>query len=547
MRSILKPTGLFLLFLFLSSLQILPRIAGDSLTSDEPTDITNGYYYLTHGDVVTPHNHPPLASALNALPLLFLDLKALPWTGDVMDRAHQFLFQWNLDKLDKITFASRIVSWLLGCGIGFLLFLASRKDKTALFFTLFFWAMDPILSALSGLAKTDIAPTFFIFLAVLLFQKALERPGWKVSLAAGVVSGLAVACKFYGLVLIPLFLALEYLNARSKGPKAGGRRWGLGLAGFVSVLFLLYLPATLMLTDHLNPFSYLFSKFKENLLYAQDPHPTYFLGASSLQNHWAYFPAAFLLKEPIPFLLLLFVSLALAFRKKIAFPSWQWMPPLFLFLAILPAPNLGVRYLLPAFPFLFLMAGRGAGWIREKAGHLKGWKMALTGLVLWQSASVLASYPGSLSYFNEWVSSERKIQYLGDSNLDWGQDLKRLAAAAKERKWGTVRLAYLGAVDPEVYGIAWTPWSQEDLKGPQPGRVYAVNAGFLQLAPAAYPSTRTIAESWIQHIPPTGRVADSWYYFEIPGKAADGIGKERFLPSAPFLQYRGYRVFAPSL
>ena len=89
-----KSSSLFfyLFFTILFSIQVVPRFWWDSLTNDEPSDITNGYYYLTRGDVVTPHNHPPLAGALNALPLLFMNLKTPPFSGDVIDRGHFFLF-----------------------------------------------------------------------------------------------------------------------------------------------------------------------------------------------------------------------------------------------------------------------------------------------------------------------------------------------------------------------------------------------------------------------------------------------------------------------
>jgi hypothetical protein len=163
----------------------------------------------------------------------------------------------------------------------------------------------------------------------------------------------------------------------------------------------------------------------------------------------------------------------------------------------------------------------------------------VAGLLLWQAASVGFNFPHTLSYFNELVPPSRKLQYLGDSNLDWGQDLIRLAQTARERNWGKVKLAYLGGVDPKVYGLDWEPFQKEDLLKPQPGMVYAVNASFYQLGPVAFPSTLPIVESWLNKTEPTGKVADSWYYFEIPGKRRETKDKS-WLPSAPFLQYRGY-------
>src|SRR5208282_4851581 len=117
-----------------------------------------GYYYLTQGDVVTPHLHPPLSSALTALPLLALNLKTFPTAGDVIDRSHRFIFEWNRAQLSAITIWSRSVSWLFGLLIGLLLFWVTRFDLKLCVATLFFWSLNPTFLALSGVAKIGIIP-----------------------------------------------------------------------------------------------------------------------------------------------------------------------------------------------------------------------------------------------------------------------------------------------------------------------------------------------------------------------------------------------------
>jgi hypothetical protein len=325
-------------------------------------------------------------------------------------------------------------------------------------------------------------------------------------------------------------------------------RWLAGFTGFILVAFLIYLPGTLLLPDHREPFHYLFFKLRENLAFARQPMPVFFLGHSGLDSHWYYLPAAFLLKEPLPFVLVLGASFVLAASGKMKIPAWQWVPPVLFTLAVLPAPNLGIRYLLPAFPFLFLIAGQGAAWLwnrRSASGPWGAATLAMGGLVLWQAASVLLNFPHALSYFNDFVPKDKKIFFLADSNLDWGQDAKRLVETGKERNWGKVKLAYLGGVDPGVYGLSWEPWREDDLSGPRPGSVYAVNAGFFQLSPTAFPPTKAIAESWISRQAPTGKVADSWYFFEIAGTP---LNKQEspFLFSVPFQQFRGYTPWTPS-
>jgi hypothetical protein len=552
-----KPFFLFLFFAALFSLQVLPQLSANSLTNDEPTDIANGYYYWTQGDVVTPHNHPPLGSALQALPLLFMGLKTLPYSGDVIDRGHFFVFQWNLSRLESITLASRMVSWLLGLGVGFLLWRVTRAKLILSAVVLFFWALDPAFDALSGLAKTDIAPALFFFLAVLAFDKSQREPSLRRSIVAGILTGFAVNAKFYCLVLFPLFLVLEFLFYRQKENLLFLKerrieirdRWIHGVGSFFVTTFLIFLPASLLWPDHHQPFHYVVDKFKEDLAFAQSPFPVFFLGNSGLDSHWYYLPAAFLLKEPLPFIFFLAAGCALAFSGKIRLKPWQWVSPLVFFLALLPSLNLGVRYLLPALPFLFSIAGEAAaGMWNGVQGKSPGGPLRTLVIVLflWQAASVALHFQNTISYFNELVPGDRKIHYLADSNLDWGQDQKRLAETAKRRGWGKVHLAYFGGIDPGFYGLDWQPWVESDLKAPQPGTVYVINASFLQLAPEAYPPTSAIALGWIAERTPTGKVGDSWYYFEIPGTPVK-LPHDPILVSAPFLEYRGYSFYHPAM
>jgi hypothetical protein len=548
---------IFLFFAILFSAQVLPQLSSNSLTNDEPTDIANGYFYWTQGDVATPHNHPPLGSALQALPLLGMGLKTQPYTGDVIDRGHFFTFEWNLDRLEAITRASRAVSWLLGLAVGFLLWRMTRQRPVLSVGVLFFWAFDPAFCALSGLAKTDIAPAFFFFLAVLAFDRCQREPSLFHSIAAGVLTGLAVNAKFYCLVLLPVFLILELLFYRLpenvlflKERRIEIRdRWIHGVGSFFAATFLIFLPATLLLPGHHQPFNYVVDKFKEDLVFAQNPFPVFFLGNSGLDSHWYYLPTAFLLKEPLSFLIFLAAGFGLALRGNIQLQPWQWVPPLVFFLALLPSLNLGVRYLLPAFPFFFLIAGEGADWVWNNAsreGRRKLLRAAVVLVALWQIGSVAWSYPGMIGYFNELVPADQKIHYLADSNLDWGQDQKRLGETARQRGWPKVHLAYFGGIDPRFYGLNWQPWTESDLEGPQPGTVYVINASFLQLAPVAYPPTRPIALGWIADRVPTGKAGDSWYYFEILGKPMEKTN-DRILASVPFLQYRGYTPYSPTV
>ena len=71
-------------------------------------------------------------------------------------------------------------------------------------------------------------------------------------------------------------------------------------------------------------------------------------------------------------------------------------------------------------------------------------------------ASLDLKEPDHLAYFNQVVGGPRQgHHYLVDSNLDWGQDLKRLKAWMEEHKVGSVMLSYFGMTAPEFYQIEY--------------------------------------------------------------------------------------------
>jgi hypothetical protein len=86
--------------------------------------------------------------------------------------------------------------------------------------------------------------------------------------------------------------------------------------------------------------------------------------------------------------------------------------------------------MMPVLPFLFLFVGVQADrFLRTSSRSGKALVLALlAGFVL----STLSSYPRMIGYFTEWARS-RPERFLNDSNLDWGQDLKRLAGFMNAR------------------------------------------------------------------------------------------------------------------
>jgi hypothetical protein len=187
----------------------------------------------------------------------------------------------------------------------------------------------------------------------------------------------------------------------------------------------------------------------------------YLLGEFASGGWWYYFPVAFAVKVPLAITALL----VLAIVAPVARPSrlgWLIGVPVAVYLAIACFwldVTLGIRYLLPIFPLLFVFIAT------QLTPTEVGWRRAALSLACaWLAIASLWIHPNYLAYFNEAAGGpSRGHRYLLDSNIDWGQDLPTLAEYLAKRGNPVVRLAYFGREKPEDYGIRSRP-----LKGCQP-------------------------------------------------------------------------------
>jgi hypothetical protein len=435
-------------------------------------------------------------------------------------RDNYFLTVLNRNRFDEILKNSRLVTYGFGLALGLVLFLLARNETLAYVFTLLtLWVFEPALLAFSGFALSDLPFVFFFFVSLLQFRKLKESGNPFQSILLGLLSGMTVTTKFTGFLLIPIFLILEgidWLKDRSfvsLGKTA--QRWVWGLSAAFLWVVLIYLPGTCVMPEHPSPLNLLGRGLRAITHSFADMF--YFRGLLSHQTHWVYYPTAFILKSPLTFLIFLSLGLGLVIFRKIQWPAWQWVPPAIFFSAFLFNHDMGLRLILPIYPFCILMAGNAGEWMAVRSG----WRMlpiVWAGLLLFQALSVGLSFPDQVGYFNEMVAPERRLYWLGDSNLDFGQDTQRMAQAVKARGWNHVKLAYFGPSNPELYGMKWNYWTQKDLQGPQSGWVYLINDEMIQLGPAFLSVAPDIIKSWIAQVKPTGQIADTWYYFEVPGK-----------------------------
>jgi hypothetical protein len=113
--------------------------------------------------------------------------------------------------------------------------------------------------------------------------------------------------------------------------------------------------------------------------------------------------------------------------------------------------NIGIRHVLILYPLLAL----GGAWVVTRSWQAlrrmpdrrraAAGTMLLAAVLTWQLSTLWTAWPDYLAYFNETVSHPERV--LVDSDLDWGQDLRRLEARAKALRIPRLSLAYRGTAD----------------------------------------------------------------------------------------------------
>jgi 4-amino-4-deoxy-L-arabinose transferase-like glycosyltransferase len=269
----------------------------------------------------------------------------------------------------------------------------------------------------------------------------------------------------------------------------------------------------------------------------------YFRGEVSTSGWRSYFPVVYALKEPLAFHLLTALALLLALTR-VWSGSWGLQPlgawlkrhpaetcmlswlALYWSVAIHSPLNLGIRHLLPVFPFtLMLVTSELARWLTRlpaasvRAIHRTGVRgLVVVGLLLWQVVSIALVYPSFLAYFNEAAGGPAGgARYAVDSNLDWGQDLRRLRAFVEGHNIDQIAVDYFGGGSPAYeLGAKYIPW--ESAKEPYPGWL-AVSVGLLRLAQARWdPALEHSAAdtyAWLQGKRPVAQIGYSMAVFDL--------------------------------
>jgi 4-amino-4-deoxy-L-arabinose transferase-like glycosyltransferase len=534
--------------------QLLVLITYQSGIADEQFYPGVGKYFVENGDF-SPfafRYHPPLAYYINSL-LLYSDSNPV-WQSTPFDMG-LLATTYGFDNLLLLT---RLPIALLAIVLGIFIFAWSRAlfGKKAALFAVFLYSFEPTLLAHSSVATTDLAAAAFIFIAMYALWKLEQRQTFRFAALAGFCLGLALLSKFTALILVPVVLAFFlYKPVLSRSRRLASclrmkfearhpfrlRLIGLCfLVAFITVWAAYgFQVSTVLDSVHSREkaLGFLDQKYPDGLqrelalgamntplpaagyvtglgyaaFHSSTGHENYFFGEISTSARWHYHPVAFLLKTPLPLLLLLGMAAAgaICWRKKI---DWRGRKHLIapvlayaVFLWFAVSLNIGLRHSLPLYPFIFVLASPLVTFKLKAPRKEKVFRAALIALAIWYVAEAALILPHNMSYFNELVGSQNGWLYLNDPDVDWGQEVKGLARYIQENGISGI---YFAKYMPDVYTDQYISDYSAPGCTPQNG-LYAIGA-----AKFGFMESRACYE-WLLDYKPIDRIGYAIFIWDI--------------------------------
>lgn len=493
------------LLIIIFSYQVISSINIHSTRWDEPGYIYEGYYFLKTGKFL---NDAALLATfvgqVSAFPLLALDLEYENMSS------RDFIFN-NKYSSEVILFLSRIMMAFFYIPLGIYIYLWSKElfGKKAALFALFLFAFSPNLIAHSKFVMHDLPLTCMVLVTTYHYRKFIINPSYKTAILLGMLLGVTLVTKFSGLLLLPIFLIIFtvqsfIINKRDLKKTLQNKRthYTLGLLLMVLIISFFVVGLDYKFTKTIQPIAQsiledpfadplrhnpekiisrvnqldvdVIDKGLRFLLYKMPPLLPYdylrgivsiyiigktdttlsFIMGDYSRGFWYYYLIAFLVKTPVPIIIFLAISIMFFLRsKKINLDLLYIIVPILIFLGIVSFGakfNVGLRYVLPIYPFLFIFISNIVN-IKK----LKPFKILLLGLGVWYLISTILIYPYHFSYFNELVGGPHNgYKFLVEENLDSGQDIKGLAKYIKKNNITDIKISY-HQLDPLYYGIGY--------------------------------------------------------------------------------------------
>jgi len=486
----------------------LVLLSQKGLFIDDSMHMPAGYSYLLTHDYRLNQEHPPLIKLLSGLGLWklhpYFPFESPGWQqaaapGDPEDgmvRIEEAFFESNAKQFEQIAFYGRLPVLI----IPLLLLLAVWWITRRLFgpipalIAVFLLATEPNIVGNAIVVQDDVAAALVLLLFVIAVKRFMTDARVTGACVLGGALGLALVTKYSLIVLAPVscvvvIACFTYRLIRKRS----------SLATVVLSSFVVFITAYLILiafyafhidridaneSSQIASWFYLSGQsaeaFNRFLMWlppllpryfvsgidmvvqdSRDGRPAFLLGQISDTGWWYYFPVAFALKTTIPFLLASAGGLVWAvyqvLRRKRYVIVYILLPGLiYLALTMTSHLNIGVRHLLPMFPFAAITAAGFISAVVEfglKRSRRLGVALAAIALVPGLVIAVSA-FPNYLTYFSPLAGgAARGWQTLSDSNVETGQEVKPLARYLKDRGENRVTGIMVGGEFLKFYGI----------------------------------------------------------------------------------------------
>ncbi len=547
-----------------------------SVTHDEYWHIPVGLLHWRSGRFDWENLNPPLIRMLAAAPLTG---SAEPGqitepTDQIWSYGDDFVHA-NTDNYRSLLVQARIpivllsvlTAWLLGCWATELFGIRSGV------FALFLWCVSPTVLASASLVTTDLGAAFFFVLSGWSVHRFSRNPTWRNAGVLGVCLGLAQLAKYTSVILWPLSLIWCFLFSTSHDSASASDtdtpnshstvksrlvRWASACAASVVVLNLGYVfdgtgtplseysfasEAMRAIQSAAGPLANLPVPAPSDWLEGIDhqrqmmeaKHPSYLNGQWSLDGFRSYYLYVLWYKLPHVIQLLTLIALCCLWRRRPDAGQMRLAAGLLLPIAVLLAlasgsgMQLGIRYILPALPFLLLFVSSVADSFPERPSVIQRIGAGLCAVALVAS---VRHHPHHLAYFNELAGGpENGWMLLSDSNIDWGQDLYGLRDWIEANRVSDLHVAWFGTSQPMDAGLEFMD-IESPLRNRQPPRpgIYAVSVCLLQgrptpirLADGSQRAADLDEFGWLRFFEPETRIGHSLHVYRITAADIDRL------------------------
>lgn len=473
-----------------------------AVTYDEAAHLAAGCAYWSRGEMGLYSHSPPLLRYWGALPVVLMRPN-LPDTQEFADRdifIRHFDFGRAFAQANRARFPGMVVAGRLGmipllCAGLLIVFVWARSlwGPAAGIGAATLWAFEPNILAHGSLIGTDAGTAVFCLLAAWCWWRFFQRPTRRRGITADLALAGATLCKFSALLLWPAIYVLR-IAAEARAGRRFSKPLSRGILGAILITYLAICVAyqfrhfgvrtgtpdfysrTMLAVRRALPRSTwlpvpedLVTGFDVQMYESDVPGVSLLFGQRYAGSRavpraiamWEYWPVAFACKLPPELLLLIVAGTVVGLgwcvrhRRWPPLRHWAWLLPgaALASLALQTQLEIGIRYVLPAFGFLFVALGGLLGLMFAR----RGWRWVAVALLLGMALETLWQAPRFLTYASPLVGGPRTSWQKVLVDFDWGQGIGELADWQHRTSSGRIGIAILTSTDPGIYGLDALP------------------------------------------------------------------------------------------